>query len=516
LYNIKSKESIINKWNRLSFLLVDCRRIKSIDKGWYRTAKNDLDDDFEEDDDEREYYEVADEWLSKADKNQLDEFKKWFENSRYYGDSSVDGPPHSVMEFVNYVKPAWLVHFTNDASSISLNGFLYGHEEMTSGLALTTPKKNGEKTPGYNFAFEEGTRDAKNAANDGKYGNEAVVFWSDGVNTYHNSDEENQIIFWGSSVDTRMIFPISKGEDNDWVVYNPKSGNPMVEGDFSKITTWVIDNYRMLQHLLGKNKISHKKSNKSGMSRFSTNIDSPEFKSWFGNSKVVEKDGSPLVVYHGTDNSFDLSNFKMPAFFTNSPGESSMYSIGSLDSQNSWTGPRIEYNPSIHNLSEYDIRKNNESCSIDIEDRIVEQYPNDVRNIIYNDGVDLFQISNPDEYYTSKGTIDPELALISGAVIEWEFDGSPIKVVPYDKEQTARTIPVYLRIENPYYMKAKEASRLENFSDNALQTVEELKKRGYDGIITESDFSLSDNYLVFSKDQIRSSISFLDKNKARK
>jgi hypothetical protein len=89
-------------------------------------------------------------------------------------------------------------------------------------------------------------------------------------------------------------------------------------------------------------------------------------------------------------------------------------------------------------------------------------------------------------------------------------------VVPYDKEQTARTIPVYLRIENPYYMKAKEASRLENFSDNALQTVEELKKRGYDGIITESDFSLSDNYLVFSKDQIRSSISFLDKNKARK
>ena len=29
-------------------------------------------------------------------------------------------------------------------------------------------------------------------------------------------------------------------------------------------------------------------------------VDSPEFKKWFGNSKVVDKDGNPLVVYHGT------------------------------------------------------------------------------------------------------------------------------------------------------------------------------------------------------------------------
>lgn len=30
-------------------------------------------------------------------------------------------------------------------------------------------------------------------------------------------------------------------------------------------------------------------------------INSPEFKEWFGNSKVVDKDGKPLVVYHATD-----------------------------------------------------------------------------------------------------------------------------------------------------------------------------------------------------------------------
>lgn len=32
--------------------------------------------------------------------------------------------------------------------------------------------------------------------------------------------------------------------------------------------------------------------------------DTPEFKRWFGNSKVVDKDGKPLVVYHGTDKKF--------------------------------------------------------------------------------------------------------------------------------------------------------------------------------------------------------------------
>jgi hypothetical protein len=31
---------------------------------------------------------------------------------------------------------------------------------------------------------------------------------------------------------------------------------------------------------------------------------SPEFKSWFGDSKVVDKDGNPLRVYHGTTRTF--------------------------------------------------------------------------------------------------------------------------------------------------------------------------------------------------------------------
>lgn len=37
-------------------------------------------------------------------------------------------------------------------------------------------------------------------------------------------------------------------------------------------------------------------------------VNSPEFKAWFGDSKVVDADGKPLVVYHGTD--ADFTKFK--------------------------------------------------------------------------------------------------------------------------------------------------------------------------------------------------------------
>jgi hypothetical protein len=60
--------------------------------------------------------------------------------------------------------------------------------------------------------------------------------------------------------------------------------------------------------------------------------DTPAFKKWFGDSKVVDADGKPLVVYHGTN--ADFSEFKTtrggefgPAiYFTDSPREAGEYS----------------------------------------------------------------------------------------------------------------------------------------------------------------------------------------------
>ena len=41
-----------------------------------------------------------------------------------------------------------------------------------------------------------------------------------------------------------------------------------------------------------------------------TSVKTPEFKKWFGDSKVVNGKGSPLLVYHGTWAEKDFSSFK--------------------------------------------------------------------------------------------------------------------------------------------------------------------------------------------------------------
>jgi GNAT superfamily N-acetyltransferase len=56
--------------------------------------------------------------------------------------------------------------------------------------------------------------------------------------------------------------------------------------------------------------------------------DTPEFRRWFGESKVVDKDGQPLVVYHGTSKDQDFSKFNKKQtgiWFTDSTEQASSY-----------------------------------------------------------------------------------------------------------------------------------------------------------------------------------------------
>ena len=48
------------------------------------------------------------------------------------------------------------------------------------------------------------------------------------------------------------------------------------------------------------------------------------FKDWFGKSKAVDADGKPVVLYHGTDQSFDT--FEGTSWFTTSKSDASNYS----------------------------------------------------------------------------------------------------------------------------------------------------------------------------------------------
>lgn len=61
-------------------------------------------------------------------------------------------------------------------------------------------------------------------------------------------------------------------------------------------------------------------------------VGSERFRRWFGPSRVVDEDGAPLVVYHGTSKNFtvfdtDLSGNKgeTGAFFTDNPEHAAEY-----------------------------------------------------------------------------------------------------------------------------------------------------------------------------------------------
>jgi hypothetical protein len=53
--------------------------------------------------------------------------------------------------------------------------------------------------------------------------------------------------------------------------------------------------------------------------------DTPAFRNWFGNSKVVDKNGQPLVMYHGTAE--EINKFYPNQFFTFSPKAATTYAL---------------------------------------------------------------------------------------------------------------------------------------------------------------------------------------------
>lgn len=57
--------------------------------------------------------------------------------------------------------------------------------------------------------------------------------------------------------------------------------------------------------------------------------DTPEFRGWFGGSRVVDRSGSPLVVYHGSEVSID--KFRGGTFFTSDPHNASGYAASQAE-----------------------------------------------------------------------------------------------------------------------------------------------------------------------------------------
>lgn len=175
----------------------------------------------------------------------------------------AEAPSTAYFSYIKLLKrTTWLVHFSNDASDIALDGFTQGIDQMDQ-LGLTTYLGNAMKQHGgYNFAFEADSGDAENAARGGGYGNEAVLFTNAGVRAYHSADNEFQVIFWGRNVDPRNIILLQHFSDG-WCV-SPHPTRALVKRggktyarecvfqaeNYEDAAAWVMKNWRQYSKII--------------------------------------------------------------------------------------------------------------------------------------------------------------------------------------------------------------------------------------------------------------------------
>lgn len=104
-------------------------------------------------------------------------------------------------------------------------------------------------------------------------------------------------------------------------------------GIMIKASDLKIDDFVAIAQSNMKELATGKREAAGGTTASSQNVikqtDTPEFKRWFGNSKVVDAEGRPLVVYHGTNESFNEFDYgyDQAQYFTTDKNIASAYAI---------------------------------------------------------------------------------------------------------------------------------------------------------------------------------------------
>ena len=212
--------------------------------------------------------------------------------------------------------------------------------------------------------------------------------------------------------------------------------------------------------------------------------DTPAFRRWFGDSKVVDEDGKPLVVYHGAKRPDRIGNrFRKAratsgpmAFFTDDSAMASSYatsksdtSLEAPDDYNAW----FKFRPQ-GSRSEVDIDRAWYFLTQEQREKVRNTLPHVVNFTPEGDEMDGYRLGDSDEYGLSgkdhwdwnikqaQGNIlkaAKEIWLNSGSIINNEQDfmevlrlgGMPMSQVRFDHPHAEfpAVLPVYLSIQNP-------------------------------------------------------------------
>ncbi|WP_052012468.1 LPD38 domain-containing protein [Pectobacterium betavasculorum] len=183
----------------------------------------------------------------------------------------------------------------------------------------------------------------------------------------------------------------------------------------------------------------------------------PAFKSWFGDSKVMDATGRPLVVYHGTGSDFE----------------------------------RFEQNTNRGAGGESARQGFFFTTSSDVANSYAEETPEFQRTRDYDRSQRLMDAGKYEEAEALERTLESE---------------------DYNGGMSPNVVPVYLSIKNPMVVdfegRTYDASR-----DNLSKIIDKAKRSGHDGVLFKniddapnSGLSPSDHYVAFRPEQIKSAV----------
>jgi hypothetical protein len=201
--------------------------------------------------------------------------------------------------------------------------------------------------------------------------------------------------------------------------------------------------------------------------------DSPAFKAWFGNSKVVDASGKPLVVYHGTNQPIDDFNSerlgnatksvssRLGFFFTSDAHVASLYAENAAE--------RV-----VSGIDEFERKSSELQKRADRLEREAQR--------------------------------TGEWGAYEAAMSEWE----DLEIGATREENSGQNVlPVYLSIQNPKVIDF-EGETILRLNGGFGEAIAQAKADGYDGLIlrniddTPNESRASDHYVTFEPIQIKS------------
>lgn len=205
---------------------------------------------------------------------------------------------------------------------------------------------------------------------------------------------------------------------------------------------------------------------------------SAAFKAWFGNSKVVDAKGKPLVVYHGTNQPIEQfsaerlgsatksESSKIGFYFTDSPKVASLYAENA--------GRSV-----VANVEEFE--------------RAQARLQSEVEQL---------------ERKASRSGKSSDWDAYEAKMLEWET--LEIDATREDAATGGNVLPVYVSIQNPKIVDFGGETILKAGPGGFASIIQEAKDSGHDGVIlrqiddTPGERLASDHFVAFEPSQIKS------------